>query len=53
MTRLRLGTGCRRAILGIDQAAYHGGGLNGKNVQQMLQESDKNGLVPRAPSPGG
>jgi hypothetical protein len=28
------------AILGIDRAAYHGGGLNGKNVQQMFQESD-------------
>jgi hypothetical protein len=28
------------AILGIDQAAYHGGNLNGKNVQQMFQESD-------------
>jgi hypothetical protein len=28
------------AILGIDQAAYHGGDLNGKNVQQMFQESD-------------
>ncbi|WP_288993338.1 hypothetical protein [uncultured Marinobacter sp.] len=27
------------AILGIDQAAYHGGDLNGKNVQQMFQES--------------
>jgi hypothetical protein len=29
------------AILGIDQAAYHGCNLNGKNVQQMFQESDK------------
>jgi hypothetical protein len=29
------------AILGINQAAYHGGNLNGKNVQQMFQESDK------------
>ncbi len=28
------------AILGIDRAAYHGGDLNGKNVQQMFQESD-------------
>jgi hypothetical protein len=28
------------AILGIDQVANHGGGLNGKNVQQMFQESD-------------
>jgi hypothetical protein len=29
------------ATLGIgDRAAYHGGGLNGKNVQQMFQESD-------------
>jgi hypothetical protein len=28
------------AILGIDQAAYHGGDLNGKNVQQMFQESN-------------
>jgi hypothetical protein len=27
-------------ILGIDRAAYHGGNLNGKNVQQMFQESD-------------
>jgi hypothetical protein len=29
------------AILGIDRAAYHGGDLNGKNVQQMFQESDE------------
>jgi hypothetical protein len=29
------------AILGIDQAAYHRGNLNGKNVQHMFQESDK------------
>jgi hypothetical protein len=29
------------AVLGIDRAAYHGGDLNGKNVQQMFQESDK------------
>jgi hypothetical protein len=29
------------AILGIDRAAYHGGNLNGKNVQQMFQESDE------------
>jgi hypothetical protein len=28
------------AILGIDRAAHHGGDLNGKNVQQMFQESD-------------
>ena len=28
------------ATLGIDRAAYHGGDLNGKNVQQMFQESD-------------
>jgi hypothetical protein len=28
------------AIFGIDRAAYHGGDLNGKNVQQMFQESD-------------
>jgi hypothetical protein len=28
------------AILGIGRAAYHGGDLNGKNVQQMFQESD-------------
>ena len=28
------------AILGIDRAAYHGGDLNGKDVQQMFQESD-------------
>jgi hypothetical protein len=28
------------AILGIDRAAYHRGDLNGKNVQQMFQESD-------------
>jgi hypothetical protein len=28
------------AILGIDRAAYHGGDLNGKNVQQMFQESN-------------
>jgi ferredoxin-NADP reductase len=27
------------ATLGIDRAAYHGGNLNGKNVQQMFQES--------------
>jgi hypothetical protein len=30
------------AILEIDRAAYHGGNLNGKNIQQMFQESDKN-----------
>jgi hypothetical protein len=29
------------AILGIDQAAYPGGNLNGKDVQQMFQESYK------------
>jgi hypothetical protein len=29
------------AVLGIDRAAYHGGDLNGKNVQQMFQESDE------------
>jgi hypothetical protein len=29
------------AILGIDQAAYHEGDLNGKNLQQMFQESDQ------------
>jgi hypothetical protein len=29
------------AILGTDRAVYHGGDLNGKNVQQMFQESDK------------
>jgi hypothetical protein len=28
------------AVLWIDRAAYHGGDLNGKNVQQMFQESD-------------
>jgi hypothetical protein len=28
------------AIMGIDQVAYHGGDLNGKNVQQMFQETD-------------
>jgi hypothetical protein len=28
------------AILGIDRAPYHGGDLNGKNIQQMFQESD-------------
>jgi hypothetical protein len=28
------------AILGMDPAAYHGGDLNGKNVQEMFQESD-------------
>jgi hypothetical protein len=27
-------------ILGINRAAYHAGNLNGKNVQQMFQESD-------------
>jgi hypothetical protein len=29
------------ATLGIDRAAYHGGDLNGNNVQQMFQESDE------------
>ncbi len=29
------------AVLGINRAAYHGGDLNGKNVQQMFQESDE------------
>jgi hypothetical protein len=28
------------AILGIDRAAYHGGDLNDKNVQQMFLESN-------------
>jgi hypothetical protein len=28
------------AILGIDQAAYHGGDLNVKNVLQIFQEAD-------------
>jgi hypothetical protein len=28
-------------ILGIIQATYRGGNLNGKNVRQMFQESDK------------
>jgi hypothetical protein len=28
------------AILGMDPAAYHGGDLHGKNVQEMFQKSD-------------